>query len=173
MCWGWVECKKIQPFMDPSSNALESSMRGWNKFCCSAFHGTPKFRAWVLHERSGTRFPYSASNFWCQKLEAEQTNFPQTLLKIRAPKLEAFKCAKISWNLFPKYSFSFLCNFISLVCFFCKVMSILEVHLHRYILFFHLHIMLSNYASYFLSHLIIFCRFHHLWEVLSWLNRGW
>jgi len=93
-------------------------------------------------------------------------------LKTRAPKLKGFKDSKISSNQFSQCNFWYLFNLISLNFMFCKILLIPGVHLQRYIWFFLFHIMSSNFASYFISHLILSYMFHDLWKVLSWLNTG-
>lgn len=95
--------------MDHLSNLFESSMRGRNKFFCSTFHGTLEQLAQVIMK--GFRV-------LVLKVEAKQSNFPWTLLKTRAPKLRAFKCAQISSNLFLECNSWFLCFlFPSFLCF--------------------------------------------------------
>jgi hypothetical protein len=107
------------------------------------------------------------SNFQHQKLEAKQKNFVRPFLKTKAPKLKGFKNSKISSHQFSQCNFWYLFNLISLNSMFCKTLLIPRVHLQRYIWFFPFHIMSSNYASYFISHLIISYMFHDLWKVLE------
>jgi len=130
-------------------------------------------------QASSSRVPWEAelkcfcltSNFWHQKFEAKQFLLPWTFLKTRTPKLAALKSAKISSNQFHQCNSWFLLNLLSFISLFYKVLSKLEVHLHRYFLFFIFHILFSIYASYFLFHLILSCMFLHLWKVLSWSNK--
>jgi hypothetical protein len=133
----------VWPFMDPSSNLFRYSMRGLRNFFCSSSHGTFELCARGLHKRPGTKFPCSVSNFRHRKLEAEQSNFLQVLLKIRAPKLGTFKCVRISLIMFSECNFWFLYNLIPLISLFCKAFSILGLHLHRYFKLFLFHIMFS------------------------------
>ncbi len=122
--------------------------------------------------RPNTKYFCLASNFRHQKLEAEQKHLPWTFLKTRIPKLGAFKNAKISSNQFPQCNFLLLFNLLSLISLFYKALLKQGIHLHRYFLFLIFHILFSNYASYFFSHLIISYKFLHLWKVLSWLDKG-
>jgi hypothetical protein len=126
--------------MDPSSNKLGSSMRGRGKFCSSAFHRSPELCHWGLHERLVKEKNCSASNFWVQKLEAEQRYFISSSFENWAPKLRASKRAKISSNFFPECNSWFLFYFICLISLFWRALSISKVHLQRYVwLFFFSH----------------------------------
>jgi hypothetical protein len=53
--------------MDHSKNLFKNSMRGRNKYFCSAFHGTPKQLAQVIMKGFRVLF---------LKVEAKQSNFP-------------------------------------------------------------------------------------------------
>jgi len=158
---GWMHIFCIWPFMDPS-----------NTFGL-AFHGAPKIHAQRLHERLNKEFIYLASNFRCQKLEAKQKHLPWALLKTRAPKLKGFNGPNISSNFFLQCNFLFLFKPFLLIFLFCKVLTKQRVHPKRYFWLSLFHIMLSNYASCFLPHFILSCRFLHLCKLLSWLNKGW
>ncbi len=57
----------IWTFMDHSKNLFKNSMRGRNKYFCSAFHGTPKQLAQVIMKGFRVLF---------LKVEAKQSNFP-------------------------------------------------------------------------------------------------
>ncbi len=90
-----------------SSNLPKSSMRGWGTFFHLTSYGTLKLRALSSIGGQAKKIIFLTSNSRHQKLEAEQSNIPRTLVETRAQKLGTSKFVEFSSNLFPKWNFWF------------------------------------------------------------------
>jgi hypothetical protein len=65
-----------------------------SKKIAPTFHGVPKQIALGIHERSSTKKMRLASNFWCQKLEAERIFCVQMILKNFEKAKHKFSCVQ-------------------------------------------------------------------------------
>ncbi len=110
---------------------------------------------------SGFNFRHMPSNqiffklFWKQEL----------------PSLELSNVQKFPWIYFLNVIFYYYLTLFPSFLSFAELYPYWE-SIYRGISDFLFHVLLWNYASFFLSQLIFFFKFHHLWKVLSWLNQG-